>query len=90
VTDAEFEAGLRLLEEYRERAAEPLEGFGLPLTPTLAFVARLGSGMTSRSARQWHPHEHGARCEDGGVLAIATTVTARQGRARGQVWLSRA
>jgi aspartyl-tRNA(Asn)/glutamyl-tRNA(Gln) amidotransferase subunit A len=39
VTDAELEAGLRRLEEYRERAADAIEGLDLLLTPTLAFVA---------------------------------------------------
>ncbi len=39
VTDAEFEAALRRLEEYRERAAEAVEGIDLLVTPTLAFVA---------------------------------------------------
>jgi aspartyl-tRNA(Asn)/glutamyl-tRNA(Gln) amidotransferase subunit A len=39
VTDAEFQVGLRRLEEYRERAAEAMEGVDLLLTPTLAFVA---------------------------------------------------
>ena len=39
VSDAEFEAARRGLEEYRERAAEALEGIDLLVTPTLAFVA---------------------------------------------------
>jgi aspartyl-tRNA(Asn)/glutamyl-tRNA(Gln) amidotransferase subunit A len=39
VTDAHFEDALRRLEEYRERAAEAVEGIDLLLTPTLAFVA---------------------------------------------------
>jgi aspartyl-tRNA(Asn)/glutamyl-tRNA(Gln) amidotransferase subunit A len=39
VTDAEFEAAQRRLEEYRERAAEAIEGLDLLVTPTLAFVA---------------------------------------------------
>jgi aspartyl-tRNA(Asn)/glutamyl-tRNA(Gln) amidotransferase subunit A len=39
VTDAQFEAALRRLEEYRERAAEAVEGIDLLITPTLAFVA---------------------------------------------------
>ncbi len=39
VTDAEFEAARRGLEEYRERAAETMEGLDLLVTPTLAFVA---------------------------------------------------
>jgi Asp-tRNA(Asn)/Glu-tRNA(Gln) amidotransferase A subunit family amidase len=39
VTDAEFEAALRRLEEYRERAAGAIEGLDLLVTPTLAFVA---------------------------------------------------
>jgi aspartyl-tRNA(Asn)/glutamyl-tRNA(Gln) amidotransferase subunit A len=39
VTDAEHDAGLRRLEEYRERAAEAIAGLDLLVTPTLAFVA---------------------------------------------------
>jgi aspartyl-tRNA(Asn)/glutamyl-tRNA(Gln) amidotransferase subunit A len=39
VTDAEYEAGLRRLEAYRERAAEAFDGLDLLVTPTLAFVA---------------------------------------------------
>jgi aspartyl-tRNA(Asn)/glutamyl-tRNA(Gln) amidotransferase subunit A len=39
VTDSEFEAGQRRLEEYRERAADAVEGVDLLVTPTLAFVA---------------------------------------------------
>jgi aspartyl-tRNA(Asn)/glutamyl-tRNA(Gln) amidotransferase subunit A len=39
VTDAEFEAAMRRLEEYRERAAEAVDGIDLLVTPTLAFVA---------------------------------------------------
>jgi aspartyl-tRNA(Asn)/glutamyl-tRNA(Gln) amidotransferase subunit A len=39
VTDAEFDAALRRLEEYRVRAAEALDGVDLLVTPTLAFVA---------------------------------------------------
>ena len=39
MTDAELEAALRRLEEYRERAAEAVEGIDLLVTPTLAFVA---------------------------------------------------
>jgi aspartyl-tRNA(Asn)/glutamyl-tRNA(Gln) amidotransferase subunit A len=39
VTDAELEAALRRLEEYRQRAAEAVEGVDLLVTPTLAFVA---------------------------------------------------
>jgi aspartyl-tRNA(Asn)/glutamyl-tRNA(Gln) amidotransferase subunit A len=39
VTDAEFEAALRRLEEYRERAAEAVDGIDLLVAPTLAFVA---------------------------------------------------
>jgi aspartyl-tRNA(Asn)/glutamyl-tRNA(Gln) amidotransferase subunit A len=41
VTDVEFDAGMRRLAEYRERAAEALEGLDLLLTPTLGFVAPL-------------------------------------------------
>ena len=43
VTDAEFEAALRRLAEYEERAAEAFEGLDLLITPTLAFVAPLAS-----------------------------------------------
>ena len=39
VTEAELEAARRRLEEYRERAAETIEGLDLLVTPTLAFVA---------------------------------------------------
>ena len=39
VTDAEYEAYRRRRAEYRERAAEALEGLDLLVTPTLAFVA---------------------------------------------------
>jgi hypothetical protein len=39
VTDAEYEAALRCLEEYRQRAAEAFEGLDLLVTPTLAFIA---------------------------------------------------
>jgi Asp-tRNA(Asn)/Glu-tRNA(Gln) amidotransferase A subunit family amidase len=39
VTDAELEAALRRLEEYRERAADAVAGLDLLVTPTLAFVA---------------------------------------------------
>jgi aspartyl-tRNA(Asn)/glutamyl-tRNA(Gln) amidotransferase subunit A len=39
VTDAEFDAGRRRLEAYRERAAEAFEGVDLLVAPTLAFVA---------------------------------------------------
>jgi aspartyl-tRNA(Asn)/glutamyl-tRNA(Gln) amidotransferase subunit A len=39
VTDAAFEAAQRRREEYREQAAEAIEGFDLLVTPTLAFVA---------------------------------------------------
>jgi aspartyl-tRNA(Asn)/glutamyl-tRNA(Gln) amidotransferase subunit A len=39
VTDAAFEVALRRLEEYRQRAAEAIEGLDLLVTPTLAFVA---------------------------------------------------
>lgn len=39
VTDAEYEAALRRREDYRERAAEAIEGLDLLVTPTLAFVA---------------------------------------------------
>ena len=39
VTDAEFEAALCRLKEYRRRATEALEGVDLLVTPTLAFVA---------------------------------------------------
>jgi aspartyl-tRNA(Asn)/glutamyl-tRNA(Gln) amidotransferase subunit A len=39
VTDAEVEAALRRVEEYRAQATEAMEGFDLLVTPTLAFVA---------------------------------------------------
>jgi aspartyl-tRNA(Asn)/glutamyl-tRNA(Gln) amidotransferase subunit A len=39
VTDAQYEAALRRMEEYRERAAEAAAGVDLVVTPTLAFVA---------------------------------------------------
>jgi aspartyl-tRNA(Asn)/glutamyl-tRNA(Gln) amidotransferase subunit A len=39
VGDVELEAALGRLEEYRERAAEAIEGVDLLITPTLAFVA---------------------------------------------------
>jgi aspartyl-tRNA(Asn)/glutamyl-tRNA(Gln) amidotransferase subunit A len=39
VTDAEFETASRRRKEYRERAAEAMEGLDLLLAPTLAFVA---------------------------------------------------
>jgi aspartyl-tRNA(Asn)/glutamyl-tRNA(Gln) amidotransferase subunit A len=39
VTDAEYEAGLREREQYRERIAEAVDGLDLLLTPTLAMVA---------------------------------------------------
>jgi aspartyl-tRNA(Asn)/glutamyl-tRNA(Gln) amidotransferase subunit A len=39
VTDADFGAGVRRREEYRERAAHAMEGLDLLVTPTLAFVA---------------------------------------------------
>jgi aspartyl-tRNA(Asn)/glutamyl-tRNA(Gln) amidotransferase subunit A len=39
VSDAQFEAAVRRREEYRERAAEAMEGIDLLVTPTLAFVA---------------------------------------------------
>jgi Asp-tRNA(Asn)/Glu-tRNA(Gln) amidotransferase A subunit family amidase len=39
VTDAELEIELRRREEYRERAAQAMEGLDVLITPTLAFVA---------------------------------------------------
>ena len=39
VADAEYEAGLRQREEYRERAAQAMEGLDALVTPTLGFVA---------------------------------------------------
>ncbi len=39
VSDRELETGLRLREEYRERAAQAMEGLDALVTPTLAFVA---------------------------------------------------
>lgn len=39
VTDTEYDAALRRLQDYRERGAEAIEGLDLLLTPTLGFVA---------------------------------------------------
>jgi Asp-tRNA(Asn)/Glu-tRNA(Gln) amidotransferase A subunit family amidase len=39
VTDGEYEAALRLRQEYRERAAEALEGVDVLVTPTIGMVA---------------------------------------------------
>jgi aspartyl-tRNA(Asn)/glutamyl-tRNA(Gln) amidotransferase subunit A len=39
VSDAQFEAAARRRAEYRERAAEAMEGIDLLVTPTLGFVA---------------------------------------------------
>lgn len=39
VTDGDYEAGLRRLEEYRERALEALSSVDLAVTPTLPCVA---------------------------------------------------
>lgn len=39
VTDTEYEAALRRLQDYRERGAEAIEELDLLVTPTLAFVA---------------------------------------------------
>src|SRR6266545_3539941 len=39
VTDAEYERGLRIRAEYRERAQQAVEAVDLMLTPTLGFVA---------------------------------------------------
>jgi Asp-tRNA(Asn)/Glu-tRNA(Gln) amidotransferase A subunit family amidase len=39
VTDAEYERGLRIRAEYRERAQQAVERVDLLLTPTLGFVA---------------------------------------------------
>jgi aspartyl-tRNA(Asn)/glutamyl-tRNA(Gln) amidotransferase subunit A len=39
VSDAEFEGAVRRRAEYRERAAEAIDGVDLLVTPTLAFVA---------------------------------------------------
>jgi len=39
VTDAEFEAASRRREEYREQAAQAVEGIDVLVTPTLAVVA---------------------------------------------------
>ena len=41
VGDADYEAALRRLEEYRERGAEAFDGLDLLITLTLAFVAPL-------------------------------------------------
>jgi aspartyl-tRNA(Asn)/glutamyl-tRNA(Gln) amidotransferase subunit A len=42
VTDAEYEAALARLEDYRERGAGAFAGLDLLITPTLAFVAPPG------------------------------------------------
>ena len=39
VTDAEFEIARRRFEEYRDQAAEAMQGLDLLVTPTLPFVA---------------------------------------------------
>jgi aspartyl-tRNA(Asn)/glutamyl-tRNA(Gln) amidotransferase subunit A len=39
VTDSEFDTALRRREDYRERAAEAIDGLDLVITPTLQFVA---------------------------------------------------
>ena len=39
VTDADYEAALRRLDEYRQRGAEAFQGLDLLVTPTVAFVA---------------------------------------------------
>jgi aspartyl-tRNA(Asn)/glutamyl-tRNA(Gln) amidotransferase subunit A len=39
VTDAEYERGLRIRADYRDRAQQAVEGVDLVLTPTLGFVA---------------------------------------------------
>ncbi len=39
VTDAEYDAGLRARDRYREAFAEAMDGFDLLVTPTLPFVA---------------------------------------------------
>ncbi len=45
VTDAEYEAGVRTRERYRERLAELMRGVDVLLTPTLPVVApRVGIG----------------------------------------------
>ena len=51
VTDDAYEAALRAREEYRERAAEAVEGVDLLLTPTLSSVAPLLSGTTELELR---------------------------------------
>jgi aspartyl-tRNA(Asn)/glutamyl-tRNA(Gln) amidotransferase subunit A len=39
VTDTEYDAALRRLQDYRERGAQAIEGLDLLVTPTLPFVA---------------------------------------------------
>ncbi|MBV8258189.1 MAG: amidase [Actinobacteria bacterium] len=51
VTDGEVRAAERLRAEYRERAAEALDGFDLLLTPTQAFVAP-PDGLDEREIRR--------------------------------------
>ncbi len=51
VTDAEVRTAERLRAEYRERAAEALDGFDLLVTPTQAFVA-LPADVDEREIRR--------------------------------------
>jgi aspartyl-tRNA(Asn)/glutamyl-tRNA(Gln) amidotransferase subunit A len=50
VTDAEYEAGLRTRERYREIFDEALDGLDLLVAPTLPFVAPL-AGLDERNLR---------------------------------------
>jgi aspartyl-tRNA(Asn)/glutamyl-tRNA(Gln) amidotransferase subunit A len=51
VTDAEYDAGVRGREQYREVFAAAMEGLDLLLTPTLPFVAPL-AGQDERQLRR--------------------------------------
>jgi aspartyl-tRNA(Asn)/glutamyl-tRNA(Gln) amidotransferase subunit A len=51
VTDAEYEAGLRGRERYREAFAEAMDGLDLIVTPTLPFVAP-HAGQDERELRR--------------------------------------
>jgi aspartyl-tRNA(Asn)/glutamyl-tRNA(Gln) amidotransferase subunit A len=51
VTDADYEAGLRGRERYREAFAEAMDGLDLLITPTLPFVAP-PTGQDERALRR--------------------------------------
>ena len=83
VTDAEFEAGLRRLEEYRERAAEAVEGVDLLVTPTLAFVAPPADQGRPRDPRRGDPlHLPLQRARLAGARAALRPGRARASRVR--------